>query len=145
MNCSIHLNWLVNDLTYNIPTPEAKVWKIEQRKTYWVGGVCACIRGDRFDFFAWGGKWRLVSSLNLHLFLSYSTCSRVTKVATISRTSTTLKAGHNPACRTQTNELWEISGFWDSCTDKHHLPQVPLIMAQWWNQPSSSLYPYEPD
>lgn len=145
MNCSIHLNWLVDDLLCNLPILETKVWKSEVKLTEWEVYVhvweekgLICLHGEG------NGGWQ-AASLNLHLFLFYSTCNWVTKVATISRTSTTLKTGHNTACHTQTNELWEISGFWDSCTDKHHLPQVPLIMALWWNQPSSSLCPYEPD
>lgn len=86
---------------------------------------------------SWGWETRI---LFLSLFLFYSTCSRITKILRIFRTSTTPNPGENLACHTHTNELSEINGFGDSCVDKHNLPQVLLIMAWGWTQPSSSLF-----
>lgn len=95
--------------------------------------VFVCLHIDTF----WG--WEADTSF-LSLFLFYSTCSRITKVLRISRTSTTPNPSQNLACDTHTNKLSEINGFGDSCVDKHNLLQVPVIMAQWWTQPSSSLF-----
>lgn len=94
--------------------------------------VFVCLHTDTF----WG--WE-ADTLFLSLFLFYSTCSRITKVLRISRTSTTPNPSQNLACHTHTNELSEINGFGDSCVDKHNLLQVPVITARWWTQPSSSL------
>lgn len=74
--------------------------------------VFACLHRDTF----WG--WE-TDTIFLSLF--------ITKILRISRTSTTPNPGENPACHTHTNELSEISGFRDSCVDKHNLPQAPLI------------------
>lgn len=94
--------------------------------------VFVCLHRDT----SWG--WE-TDTLFLSLCLFYSARSRITKILSISRTSTTPNPVENLACHTHTNDLSEINGFGNSCVDKHNLPQVPLITAWWWAQPPSSL------